>query len=137
MANLQGHKVGVKIPRKIYGPGDIEGHKGLDGRYYIIDTARVMPPFPPEKTFHVFKMPRDAQYTDGQWTKLAPLQIIEVRVKGWRTEVRNQLEDTRNNPSTELKEALFPRGSIFYVGKDVSYDMLFILTKLPPTRFRT
>lgn len=117
-ANLKGHKVGIKIPRKIYGPGDIEGHKGLDSRYYVIDTARVMPPFPPEKTFHVFRMPRDAEYADGQWTKMAPLQLIEVRVKGWRTEVRTQFEEMKINSDIELKESLFPRGSIFYIDKE-------------------
>ncbi len=65
-------------------------------------------------------MPRDAEYTDGQWTKMAPLQIIEVRVKGWRTEVRNQFAEIKDNPSIELKESLFPRGSIFYIDKEVT-----------------
>lgn len=29
------------------GPGDIEGHLGVDGRYYVLDTARVFPPTDP------------------------------------------------------------------------------------------
>ncbi len=24
----------------LYGPADIEGHRGADGRFYIVDTAR-------------------------------------------------------------------------------------------------
>jgi hypothetical protein len=34
----QGHYVGVPggIPRQLYAPVDIEGHLGLDGRYYVV-----------------------------------------------------------------------------------------------------
>lgn len=40
------HKVRDKM---LYGPGDIEAHLGADGRYYVIDFARLMPPeSPPE-----------------------------------------------------------------------------------------
>lgn len=28
-------------------PGDLEGHKGLDGRYYLLDVARLFPPEAP------------------------------------------------------------------------------------------
>lgn len=36
----------------IYGPADIEGHwSPIDGRYYLIDTARVFPPVVPIKRF--------------------------------------------------------------------------------------
>ncbi|ELR11467.1 uncharacterized protein ACA1_122080 [Acanthamoeba castellanii str. Neff] len=43
---LQGHYVGVPggMRRKLYAPVDIEGHKGLDGRYYVVDFARTFPP---------------------------------------------------------------------------------------------
>ncbi len=30
-------------------PGDIEGHKGSDGKYYVLDFGRVMPPEAPSK----------------------------------------------------------------------------------------
>lgn len=33
--------------KMIAGPSDIEAHKGLDGRYYVIDYARTMPPEAP------------------------------------------------------------------------------------------
>eukprot|EP01130_Rhizamoeba_saxonica_P009692 TRINITY_DN3952_c0_g1_i4.p1 TRINITY_DN3952_c0_g1~~TRINITY_DN3952_c0_g1_i4.p1 ORF type:complete len:977 (-),score=168.95 TRINITY_DN3952_c0_g1_i4:963-3893(-) len=39
--NLREHQVNNK---NIYGPGDIEGHLGLDGRYYLLDFARLAPP---------------------------------------------------------------------------------------------
>ena len=28
----------------LWGPGDLEGHNGLDGHHYVVDFARVMPP---------------------------------------------------------------------------------------------
>lgn len=42
--NLKGHYTGVRIPKLIYGPGDIEGHIGLDGKVYVLDFARTFPP---------------------------------------------------------------------------------------------
>lgn len=44
--NLMEHSVNDK---RIVGPGDIEGHLGDDGNFYIIDTARVMPPESPPR----------------------------------------------------------------------------------------
>jgi len=43
----QGHEIisrGKNIKVFIHAPGDIEGHRGKDGRYYLLDTHRVMPP---------------------------------------------------------------------------------------------
>ena len=40
---LKGHRVCGAKPL-IYGPGDIEGHLGTDGKYYVLDFARVFPP---------------------------------------------------------------------------------------------
>jgi len=40
--NLKEHKVlemSTKTEKSIAGPVDIEGHLGLDGRYYILDTG--------------------------------------------------------------------------------------------------
>ncbi|EFA76500.1 putative protein 150-kD protein cluA [Heterostelium album PN500] len=44
--NLKGHQVGLMEDTKtlIFGPGDIEVHRGTDGRYYMIDFARIFPP---------------------------------------------------------------------------------------------
>jgi len=39
--NLAGHKISYVT---IFGPGDIEVHKGSDNRYYLLDFGRVMPP---------------------------------------------------------------------------------------------
>lgn len=46
--NLQEHRVGTRITGKdLYMPGDIEVHRGLDDRYYLLDMARMMPPEAP------------------------------------------------------------------------------------------
>eukprot|EP00698_Gefionella_okellyi_P003690 TRINITY_DN1344_c0_g1_i3.p1 TRINITY_DN1344_c0_g1~~TRINITY_DN1344_c0_g1_i3.p1 ORF type:complete len:2301 (-),score=577.72 TRINITY_DN1344_c0_g1_i3:230-6262(-) len=46
--NLRGHKVGFGVPQFLYVCGDIEGHQGEDGRFYMVDTARLFPPERPE-----------------------------------------------------------------------------------------
>ena len=33
--------------QSLAGPADIEGHLGKDGRYYVLDFARLMPPEAP------------------------------------------------------------------------------------------
>lgn len=47
--NLKGHVTGLRTGYKktIYGPGDIEGHVGTDGKYYVVDFGRLMPPEDP------------------------------------------------------------------------------------------
>ena len=43
--NLMGHNVhGVRV----HGPADLEGHRGKDGRMYLLDFSRVFPPEAPE-----------------------------------------------------------------------------------------
>jgi hypothetical protein len=45
--NLSSHVVGSN-KTEVYGPGDIEGHRGTDGRYYVLDFGRVYPCEAPE-----------------------------------------------------------------------------------------
>ncbi len=53
LLNLKKHTVSKKkVP--IVGPGDIEGHKGLDGRYYLLDYARLMPSQAPIPSYAPF-----------------------------------------------------------------------------------
>ena len=60
--NLKGHFVierSTNKPKYIFGPVDIEGHLGFDGRLYIIDTARLLPPtarIPKTPGCHLYKM---------------------------------------------------------------------------------
>lgn len=48
--NLAGHNIWNLSQTKsshIYGPLDLEGHRGRDGRLYVLDTARLFPPAVP------------------------------------------------------------------------------------------
>jgi hypothetical protein len=47
--NLKRHAVGRTARVEIYGPADLEVHRGKDGRIYMLDTARVFPPLLPDK----------------------------------------------------------------------------------------
>eukprot|EP01102_Stenamoeba_stenopodia_P000863 TRINITY_DN10802_c0_g1_i1.p1 TRINITY_DN10802_c0_g1~~TRINITY_DN10802_c0_g1_i1.p1 ORF type:complete len:746 (-),score=191.36 TRINITY_DN10802_c0_g1_i1:135-2372(-) len=47
--HLKGHYVGTSAEKAkyIYGPGDIEVHKGKDGNFYALDFGRLLPPEAP------------------------------------------------------------------------------------------
>ncbi|ELR14246.1 uncharacterized protein ACA1_082190 [Acanthamoeba castellanii str. Neff] len=45
--NLKGHWAGLAQKRFLYTCCDIEGHRGADGHYYVVDTARLFPPEAP------------------------------------------------------------------------------------------
>jgi len=46
--NLKGHNAGIGSNTKyLYGPCDIEGHKGQDGKFYVLDVSRIWPPEKP------------------------------------------------------------------------------------------
>lgn len=72
--NLRKHLVGKqRVP--IVGPGDIEGHLGTDGRYYLLDFARLMPPETP--------LPDEDGHIDGRgvfFRMLRPELVRSFRV---------------------------------------------------------
>ncbi|GAM18576.1 hypothetical protein SAMD00019534_017510 [Acytostelium subglobosum LB1] len=82
---IKGHTVGLNTPVTIFGPGDIEVHKGTDGRYYMIDFARA---FPPEYPAHIHgKIGRQIFYS-----MLRPELLLKFNVElspdafsGWQT----------------------------------------------------
>eukprot|EP01102_Stenamoeba_stenopodia_P002205 TRINITY_DN1198_c0_g1_i1.p1 TRINITY_DN1198_c0_g1~~TRINITY_DN1198_c0_g1_i1.p1 ORF type:complete len:1050 (+),score=251.40 TRINITY_DN1198_c0_g1_i1:69-3218(+) len=46
--NLKGHYAGIGSNTQfLYGPCDIEGHKGHDGKLYVLDVSRIWPPEKP------------------------------------------------------------------------------------------
>lgn len=55
--HLAGHDVCDRegVPHHIYSAGDVEGHRGSDGRYYLIDLARAFPPESRADTHHLTK----------------------------------------------------------------------------------
>jgi hypothetical protein len=54
MLNLKPHKVGIQRPnvegKIVHTCADIEGHYGNDGRYYVLDCARLFPPIATSET---------------------------------------------------------------------------------------
>lgn len=67
LLNLKPHKVGLKVKKEIYSCVDLEGHKGRDGKFYLLDFARVAPPTPPtqpgENLYHLFRMEFVTKYS--------------------------------------------------------------------------
>jgi hypothetical protein len=58
--NLKAHSAGREITSIVTGPADIEVHQGTDGRYYVLDLARVFPPEAPSSSGrnHLFNLLR-------------------------------------------------------------------------------
>jgi len=60
--NLRGHSVVGRVPGSIpitlYTPVDLEGHIGLDSKYYLVDTARTFPPTTPNgaRGCHLYRL---------------------------------------------------------------------------------
>ncbi|KNC55424.1 uncharacterized protein AMSG_11086 [Thecamonas trahens ATCC 50062] len=83
LLNLAPHPVGRAPPyTTICGPADIEGHRGSDGKYYLLDTARVFPPEEPSDTAVGMLIP------PGPWREAnASITTIEVLIASWNTEV--------------------------------------------------
>jgi hypothetical protein len=59
--NLKMHGVGPGGVAQICGPADIEGHRGKDGLYYVVDTARLFPPEAPRAFLNAVFIPMDQQ----------------------------------------------------------------------------
>lgn len=57
--NLKGHMAGLPTGTRafLYSCADIEGHRGFDGRYYVLDFARVFPPTHEEEYVPFISLP--------------------------------------------------------------------------------
>ncbi len=62
--NLKPHYCGVppRKPAKVFGPCDLEGHQSDDGRFYLLDFSRMMPPETPRpsgpRMAHLYRLLR-------------------------------------------------------------------------------
>jgi tetratricopeptide (TPR) repeat protein len=59
--NIKPHMAGRRKAVEIWSPVDVEGHRGADGKFYLIDYSRVMPPEKPVKglrSAHMFRLLR-------------------------------------------------------------------------------
>jgi hypothetical protein len=111
---LKGHIVGTNSPTKIYGPADIEGHKSdIDGLHFVIDTARVAPPFPPEKTISAIFLPQDP-VTTNPWVRYGEgTKLLDVTIKNLKNNLRQYFPHLPVH--AQLEEANMPGATIYFV----------------------
>jgi len=107
--NLKAHSVaGFDLSVKIVGPVDIEGHIGTDGKYYIVDSARLFPPESPsvgreESIYYHFLR---AEYL---LTSLNPLNSdVFSPFCGGEEEEKKKDEETVSKLSERLYDELIP-----------------------------
>jgi len=119
--HIKGHKVGFSGQlKKLYAPTDIEGHKGRDSRFYVLDTARISPPEPPMRGFIAVEVPTDERRKDI-FEELPPIHDLQLHRNTFQDEVDKILEDrTRKlgwNCGDEFQVSEFEilDGSMFFV----------------------
>lgn len=78
MMNLKAHRVQNVL---ICAPADIEVHQGSDNRYYVLDTARVMPPERPSRFFQALFIPCG----DGA------IEAVDLRVASMQAQITELL----------------------------------------------
>jgi hypothetical protein len=56
--NLKSHIVGFNSNNQVmlHAAGDLEGHLGTDGRFYLIDFGRAFPPEGPSPEYEVLRL---------------------------------------------------------------------------------
>ena len=93
--NIAPHPVGRAPPyTTLCGPADVEGHRGNDGRFYLLDTARIFPPEEPSDTAIGMLI------HPGPWKTSAPsMSSIEVLISSWQTEVSAVLSAQSPDPN--------------------------------------
>lgn len=76
--NLKEHVVGNSPEQKkaIYGPCDIEVHIGKDDNIYILDTARVFPPTPPNRFYNAVAIPVTGR-----------VYPVQIKASDWQNEI--------------------------------------------------
>eukprot|EP01119_Soliformovum_irregulare_P004749 TRINITY_DN1583_c0_g2_i2.p1 TRINITY_DN1583_c0_g2~~TRINITY_DN1583_c0_g2_i2.p1 ORF type:complete len:871 (-),score=219.97 TRINITY_DN1583_c0_g2_i2:150-2762(-) len=102
--NLKGHVTG-SVPGKkqiVYGPGDLEGHLGTDGRYYVCDFGRLFPCEDPayrntENKRVVFCTPLRPEFV-----KFYPRPLCSDAFTSWNSDDNF---DIRNRHNQEVSEA--------------------------------
>jgi len=131
--HIKGHKVGLFPPlKKLYGPADIEGHKGRDGRFYIVDSARISPPEPPMRGFIAVEIPTDER-REKMIHDLPPIRNLQLHRNSFQEEVdkilKERTEDLRwKSDGIEVTESEILNGSIFYLkpGRRADLDAKWI-----------
>lgn len=110
--NIKQHEVAPGV--SLYSAVDMEGHKGTDGRYYVLDTARVFPPEPPLRTFIAVNIPNDTT-SSHKWSPSPPIgeiELIAIRSR-WQDQVRQHL--LTGHRSMTVDDISLLEGQIFFL----------------------
>eukprot|EP01133_Synstelium_polycarpum_P001079 gene1079-1223_t len=98
--NIKGHIVGKEQPKMLHSCGDIEGHIGSDGNFYLLDFARVFPPIvkindnsPPS---HLYELIRP------ELVKSNPTPLSSDALTGW-----GKFDPQAAEHNYEVKEASY------------------------------
>jgi alpha-tubulin suppressor-like RCC1 family protein len=91
LLNIKAHVCGFGADadkRTLLAPTDIEGHIGMDGKFYVCDSARVWPPEAPSKNFVAVSL-RPALRSASSSVKKLPTSVVDVElpVRGWEDAV--------------------------------------------------
>ncbi|MDP2437575.1 MAG: hypothetical protein Q8P67_17670 [archaeon] len=95
--NLKAHAPRQHPAKVIYGPVDIEGHLGYDGRFYLLDVARLFPP----------KYFTRQQYQLGQqlWDQLRPELVIQFSSPLSSDALSNFQHSSETQSNREIRDA--------------------------------
>eukprot|EP01127_Copromyxa_protea_P008634 TRINITY_DN1984_c0_g1_i2.p1 TRINITY_DN1984_c0_g1~~TRINITY_DN1984_c0_g1_i2.p1 ORF type:complete len:1938 (+),score=281.60 TRINITY_DN1984_c0_g1_i2:553-5814(+) len=101
--NLRGHKVKNEI---LYAPGDIEGHIGQDGRHYVLDFGRVMPPEAPNRNnpnalFYNLLRP--------EFVRKFPTRLCSDAFSGWLASEKSETVHEINSDAESATRYLFEK----------------------------
>ena len=97
--NLKPHYVQDKSGKHtlLYGPFDIEGHRGTDGRVYLIDFHRVFPPEPTQASAHL-------QLRNAHLHRLLRPELVRSNEKALSSDAYVKSSEVRSDGKREAEE---------------------------------
>lgn len=139
--NIKPHVVGMRNQTDIlYAPTDIEGHIGSDGRYYVLDTARICPPEPIHKSFTAVILPpeepipptlskfrlwhnrndsRERRPQTGEfWSPWPALKEVGLTTERWMDQIYAHL-GVANSGTNIVSSEEFGEGLLYHLKDDI------------------
>ena len=97
--NLKPHYVQDKSGKQtlLYGPFDIEGHRGTDGRVYLVDFHRVFPPEPTQASTHL-------QLKNAHLYRLLRPELVRSNEKPLSSDAYVRSSEVRSDGKREAEE---------------------------------
>jgi len=139
--NIKPHVVGMRNQTDLlYAPTDIEGHLGTDGRYYVLDTARICPPEPIHKSFTAVVLPPEEPFpavlsnfklwkqrrdknkpTSGEfWSPWPAPREVGLTTERWMDQIHAHLGVTNTGTITVSSEE-FEEGLLYHIKESGSF----------------